>query len=70
MTKFIKDFFGIGKAHKVSEKNDFSEFFANAKSKEKAEVVRQVLREANEEQRAMMEEYKKTMPEHRKILAN
>lgn len=70
MTKFIKHFLGIGKGHKTPEKNDFSEFFMSAKSKEKAKVVRQVLREANEEQRAMMAEYRKSVSDHGKVLAN
>lgn len=70
MTKFIKNLFGIGTEPKATEKNDFSEFFANAKSKEKAKMVRQVLREANEEQRAMMAEYKKSIPDNGKVLAN
>lgn len=70
MTNFIKNLFCRGKEHKAPENNDFSEFFINAKAKEKAKVIRKVLREANGEQRAMMDEYKKKISDHGKILAN
>ncbi len=42
------------------EKNDFSEFFLHAKSKDKAKVIRRVLKEAIEEQRALMKKYEET----------
>jgi len=37
--------------------NDFSDFFISANSREKAKVIRQVLREANEEQRELVKKY-------------
>ena len=37
--------------------NDFSDFFIKTNSREKARVIRQVLREANEEQRELVRKY-------------
>lgn len=56
MITFIKNLF-IHRDSKEKESNDFSDFFVNAKSKEKAKVIRQVLREANEEQRELVKKY-------------
>lgn len=53
MTSFIKGIFGITDK-RGSTSNDFSEFFSKP-SVDKAKVIRQVLREANAEQRKMME---------------
>ena len=47
----------IKKSPKKTEKNDFSEFFVTAKSNEKAKVIRQVLREATAEQKAVLKKY-------------
>ena len=58
MTTFIKNLF-MRKESKEQENNDFSDFFLNAKSGEKAKVIRQVLREANEEQRELVKKYNK-----------
>jgi hypothetical protein len=41
------------------EKNDFSAFFIEKKSQQKAKVIRQVLKEANEQQRELIETYKR-----------
>lgn len=57
MTKFIKDIFaslGVGEPKRNS---DFSDFFTKPAA-DKAKVIRQVLREANEEQRKMVREYR------------
>lgn len=63
MISLIKYLFGP--TLEAREKNDFSDFFVKASSKEKAKVIRQVLREANEEQRETLRKYKKE-----EILAN
>ena len=56
MIEFIKYFLGFNKPEE--RKDDFSDFFQSASSKEKAKVIRQVLREANEEQREMVKKHK------------
>ena len=58
MIDFLRNLFA-GKRSSDSTGNDFSDFFIHAKSKEKAKVIREVLREANEEQREMVEKYGK-----------
>jgi hypothetical protein len=58
MMAFLKGLFGSKKTEK-EEKNDFSGFFLDIKSKDKAKIIRQVLREATEEQREIMKEYEK-----------
>jgi len=60
MINFLKRCFSTqsGKTGTKPENNDFSDFFAHAKSKDKAKIIRQVLREANSEQRAVIEKYK------------
>lgn len=55
MIKILKNL--LGGLTKDTEKNDFSEFFLNAKSNEKAKVIKKVLREATEEQRQLMRKY-------------
>ena len=60
MMNLIKYCFGE-KPRKISENNDFSDFFVNAKAKEKAGVIRQVLRESNKEQKEMVDEYRKSV---------
>lgn len=56
MITFIKNLF-MRRDSKGKESNDFSDFFVHAKSKEKAKVIRQVLREANEEQKELVKRY-------------
>ncbi len=46
------------KSPENKEKNDFSEFFLHAKSKDKAKVIRRVLKEASDEQRALIKKYR------------
>ena len=57
MTKIIKNFLASLNGHKTPKTNDFSEFFDKS-SGHKAKVIRQVLREANEEQRKVISEYR------------
>ncbi len=57
MITTIKKFFAL-KSPENKEKNDFSEFFLHAKSKDKAKVIRRVLKEASDEQRALMKKYR------------
>jgi hypothetical protein len=56
MMEFIKKI--TGNTQPTERKDDFSEFFTNASSKEKTKVIRQVMREATEEQRSVVEKYK------------
>lgn len=58
MITFIKNLF-LRKNLTEQNHNDFSDFVINAKSKDKAKIIRQVLREANEEQRDLVERYNK-----------
>ncbi|MEJ0053380.1 MAG: hypothetical protein WDN10_01450 [bacterium] len=58
MTNFIRGFFGSSGAKKGHADNDFSAFFSRS-SADKVKVVRQVLREANAEQRKVMEQGKR-----------
>lgn len=57
MTDIIKGFFASISGRNAHESNDFSAFFSKP-SGDKVRVIRQVLREANEEQRKVMREYK------------
>ena len=61
MKGLFKGFFAnLGKGGKRRE-SDFSDFF-NKPAGDKAKVIRQVLREANEEQRKVITEYRKHLP--------
>jgi hypothetical protein len=55
MHKFFNLFRG-----RSERRSDFSNFFRYASSEEKAKLLRQVAREANEEQRELVEEYKRS----------
>ncbi len=59
MMKFFKNITGrlTGKKAVATEKDDFADFFLNAKSAEKTKILRQVMREAIAEQKAVMEKY-------------
>lgn len=60
MRDYIYKLFGI-KSHdkdSVAERDDFSEFFYSAKSKEKAKLIREVMAEATEKQKAVIKQYK------------
>lgn len=54
MTKILKNIIGSLSGHKARKSSDFSDFF-NKSSAERTKVMRQVLREANEEQRKVVE---------------
>lgn len=57
MTGKIKRFLTNVRGGMSKSSSDFSDFF-NKPSSDKAEVIRQVLREANEEQRKIVREYR------------
>jgi len=57
MNKLIKGFLSTLGGGERKKSSDFSDFFDKSAG-DKAKVVRQVLREANEEQRKVMREYK------------
>lgn len=54
MTKLIRDVFASFGSGKDRRGSDFSDFFSKPSS-DKAKLIRQVLREANAEQRRVME---------------
>lgn len=56
MTEKILKFMGFSKKE-PEKKDDFSDFI-NAKSGDKIKIIRQVLREATEEQRVLMAKHK------------
>jgi len=47
----------LSKPKKPTQNNDFSEFFLNAPSWKKKRLMVKVIREANKEQRMVMEKY-------------
>jgi hypothetical protein len=57
MIEFIKKITGTPTATS-QKRDDFSDFFLHAKSSEKTKVIKQVIREATEEQRSVVEKYK------------
>lgn len=46
---------------KKEGKNDFSEFFNNASAEEKKKLFKEVIREANKDQKDLMATYEKTL---------
>lgn len=56
MTNLLKGFISTFRG-KEQKNNDFSDFF-NKPAGDKAKVIRQVLREANEEQRKTVQKYR------------
>ena len=58
MIKTIKKFMGLSKDKKPT--TDFSVFFHDASSAEKKKVLEQVVREANKDQRDLVEKYNRT----------
>ena len=60
MIKFIYTLFGI----KIP-KTDFSEFFVGASDKEKEDLMRDVVRKANEDQRDLVKKYQETYEKSR-----
>jgi hypothetical protein len=59
MTPLIKSLFHPFGGNSSRKSSDFSDFFTKP-SADKAKVIRQVLREANQEQRKVMETYRET----------
>lgn len=59
MTNEIKGFFGAFRSGGKKTSSDFSDFFSKS-SGHKAKVIRQVLREANAEQRRVVQECRET----------
>ncbi len=59
MTDFIKGIIASLSRGADRKDSDFSDFFTKSAG-DKAKVIRQVLREANEEQRKVMKEYRET----------
>jgi len=57
MTHFFRKILGFAGGDVHVEKDDFSLFF-DAKSADKAKVIRQVMREASDEQREVLKKYK------------
>ncbi len=57
MTDFILKILGFAKGI-PEKKDDFSHFFLEAKSNEKAKVIRQVLKEATAEQETLLKKYR------------
>jgi hypothetical protein len=58
MIQKIKKFIGLSKGKKPT--TDFSAFFHNATSSEKKKLLEQVVREANKDQRDLVEKYNRT----------
>ncbi|MDO8561308.1 MAG: hypothetical protein Q7S05_00585 [bacterium] len=56
MTDFILKILGFSK-ETPEKKDDFSHFFLEAKSGEKAKVIRRVLKEATAEQETLLKKY-------------
>ncbi len=47
---------------KSAPKTDFSEFFVSATDKEKEELLREVVRKANQDQQDLIKRYENTIP--------
>jgi hypothetical protein len=60
MTKYFRHFWTTMTGASQPKASDFSDFFTKS-SGDKAKVIRQVLREANEEQRRVVEKYQKSL---------
>ncbi len=58
MTNFILKLFGFSMESHEEKMDDFSRFFLDAKSHEKVKLIRKVMREATEEQEALLQRYK------------
>lgn len=58
MIQKIKNFIGFSKEKKPT--TDFSGFFHDASSAEKKKLLEQVVREANKDQRDLIEKYNRT----------
>jgi hypothetical protein len=60
MTQYLRHIWAHMTGAPQAKASDFSDFFTKS-SGDKAKVIRQVLREANEEQRRVVEKYQKTL---------
>jgi len=60
MSKLIKGFLAVVAKKTERKSSDFSDFFTKS-SGDKAKVIRQVLREANAEQKKMIETYREKL---------
>lgn len=61
MTEFFRKIFGIERPQKG---DDFSDFI-HGKAVDKTKIMKQVLREATEEQRAVLKRYRESTPSAR-----
>lgn len=59
MMQKIKDLTGLRKAKKPA--TDFSAFFHNASAADKKKLLKEVVREANKDQRDLVEQYSRTI---------
>lgn len=59
MIAFVSNIVSRFSKPKTSEKDDFGRFFHDAKSKEKAKLIKRVMREATAEQEKVLKEYRK-----------
>ena len=60
MTNTIRKILGFYAPRK--QETDFSAFFHNASAREKKKLLTQVMRQANADQRALVDSYRKTVP--------
>jgi hypothetical protein len=60
MMTFLKKVF---RGHGKSSEKDFSAFFVSASTKEKADLMKQVVREANQDQKRLMDEVETVLRE-------
>ena len=56
--KYFHVLFDFLSPKKELEKDDFSEFFTDRNSREKAKLIKTVLKEANREQRELVQKYR------------
>ncbi len=69
MISFIYKCFGITPrdGEKITGKDDFSEFFYDTKSAKKTKIIREIMCEATEEQKAVIRRYKEKNHVFRKV---
>lgn len=59
MKTFLSTITSYFSSPKAAEKDDFSRFFHDAKSREKKRLIKKVMREATAEQEKILKEYRK-----------
>jgi hypothetical protein len=64
MKKFFRKIFG---SYEEETKKDFSTFFTTASEREKSDLLRKVVREANEDQKRLMDEVGKTLSNEKHV---